>query len=137
MDVVIKDIKPFPGMKDVIKKLHAEGHELFIVSSNSVKNIRIFLKHHEMQELFVEIYGGVEMFGKAAMLHQLLRDNNLKVNQSISVGDEVRDAQAAKSIGMRTVAVTWGFAKKEDLVEVEPSYVIDTPDELINKLELI
>jgi phosphoglycolate phosphatase len=135
MDRVIVNLKPFVGMSEVIKKLHAEGHELFIVSSNSVRNIRIFLKHHHMQEYFIEIYGGVEIFGKATMFHQLLRDNNLKINQTISVGDEVRDIEAAQSIGMRAVAVTWGFAREVDLKNMKPTALTNSPKELLSILE--
>jgi phosphoglycolate phosphatase len=137
MDKAIRDLKPFKGIGDVIRKLHSEGHELFIVSSNSVRNIHIFLKHNHLQEYFVEIYGGVEMFGKAAMLHQLLRENNLKIEQAIAVGDETRDIEAAKAVGMRAVAVTWGFARESDLKAIRPNAMIDTPTELLAKLEMI
>jgi phosphoglycolate phosphatase len=137
MDHVIKDLKPFKGMSEVLRKLHNEGHELFIVSSNSVKNIRIFLKHHHLQEYFIEIYGGVEVFGKASMLHQLLRENSLKVQDVVSVGDETRDMEASQSVGMRTVAVTWGFAREEDLASLKPTAICKNPDELLATLELV
>jgi len=135
MDVVIRDLQPFSEMPNVIKKLHNEGHELFIVSSNSVRNIRLFLKHQNLREQFMEIYGGIEMFGKASMMHRLLRENNLKVKQSISIGDEVRDIEAAQSIGMRTVAVTWGFARLTDLESLNPTAIANKPLELMDILE--
>jgi phosphoglycolate phosphatase len=137
MDRVIIKMKPFAGMSEVIKKLHAEGHELFIVSSNSVRNIRVFLKHHHLQEYFVEIYGGVEIFGKATMFHKLLRDNNLKIDQTISVGDETRDMEAAHSIGMRAVGVTWGFARETDLAGMKPIAIAQQPKQLLSFLEEI
>jgi phosphoglycolate phosphatase-like HAD superfamily hydrolase len=137
MDHVIKTIKPFAGISEVLRKLHNEGHELFIVSSNSVKNIRVFLKQHHLQEYFIEIYGGVEVFGKASMLHQLLRENDLKVDQTVSVGDETRDIEASMSVGMRTVAVTWGFARETDLEALKPSAICKTPNDLLATLELV
>jgi phosphoglycolate phosphatase len=33
MHDAMKSVKPFDGMPEVIRKLHAEGHELFVVSS--------------------------------------------------------------------------------------------------------
>jgi len=137
MDQVIRSLKPFNGISEVLRKLHNEGHELFIVSSNSVKNIRAFLKHHHLQEYFIEIYGGVEVFGKASMLHQLLRENSLKVQDVVSVGDESRDIEASKSVGMRTVAVTWGFAREEDLEALKPTAICKNPNELLATLELV
>jgi phosphoglycolate phosphatase len=69
------------------------------------------------------------------MFHQLLRDNNLKINQTISVGDEVRDIEAAQSIGMRAVAVTWGFAREVDLKNMKPTALTNSPKELLSILE--
>lgn len=131
MDSVIRELKPFDDMPETIRKLHAEGHELFILSSNSVKNIRVFLKKHNLRENFVEIYGGVELFGKASMFHRLLRDHGLKPKELISVGDETRDIEAAQSVRVKTVAVTWGFARKEDLKILKPDAIVSTPAEII------
>ena len=134
MDRIIHTLKPFEDMPEVINKLHAEGHELFIVSSNSVRNIRIFLKHHNLREQFVEVYGGIEMFGKGIMFHQLLRENDLKPNQVICIGDETRDIVAAESVGLRSIAVTWGFARLLDLEALKPSAIANEPKELISIL---
>ncbi|HET9098172.1 MAG TPA: HAD-IA family hydrolase [Candidatus Saccharimonadales bacterium] len=135
MDSVIRDLQPFADIADVIRKLHAEGHELFIISSNSVKNIRIFLKKHEMREYFVEVYGGVEIFGKASMFHQLLRENNLKAKEVISIGDEIRDIEAANTVGIKSIAVTWGFSRLQDLQKLRPTRIAYEPQQLISVIE--
>lgn len=135
MDRVILNLTPFKGMPELIKKLHAEGHELFIVSSNSVKNIRTFLKKHDLREQFLEIYGGVEVFGKASMLHRLLRENKINLKDCVSIGDELRDLEAAQSIGMKAVSVTWGFSSEVDLAKLKPYALVNTPAELLSVLE--
>jgi phosphoglycolate phosphatase-like HAD superfamily hydrolase len=135
MDAVIRQLKPFDDMEEVIRKLHAEGHELFIISSNSVRNIRIFLKRYNLREYFVEIYGGIEVFGKASMFHQLFRENNIKAKQVIGVGDETRDLEAANSVGIRTIAVTWGFARLKDLEKLKPTAIAYEPNDILKILE--
>jgi phosphoglycolate phosphatase len=137
MDAIIPDLKPFRGMIDVVDKLHAEGHELFIVSSNSVKNIRRFLKRHHIYEHFLEIYGGAEVFGKSRTIRQLLKRNNLTTKESILIGDELRDVQAAQSLGMRVVAVTWGFASKTIIEEAKPTAIAYSPADIIRILNEI
>lgn len=137
MGRVMIHVTPFSGMPSVIKKLHAEGHELFIISSNSVKNIRSFLKHNHIRQYFVEVYGGIEVFGKAPMFRQLIRDHQLDISNLICIGDELRDIEAGQSIGARTIAVTWGFAKPSDLVDLKPTAVANKPEELITIIEEI
>ncbi|HET8991707.1 MAG TPA: HAD-IA family hydrolase [Candidatus Saccharimonadales bacterium] len=137
MDRVISTFKPVQEMPELIKKLHNEGHELFILSSNSVRNIRLFLKHNHLREYFMEIYGGVAVFGKAGQLHKLLRENNLKVKEAIAVGDEIRDVVAAQAVGMRVVAVTWGLCSDQDLAKFKPTAIAHDSKELLGLLEEI
>ncbi len=137
MDKAIPSFKAFDGMPELIKKLHNEGHQLFILSSNSVRNIRLFLRHNNLREYFMEIYGGVAVFGKAGQLHRLLRENNLKVKEAVAVGDEIRDIVAAQAVGMKVVAVTWGICSNEDLARFNPSAIAHTAKDLLRVLEEI
>lgn len=122
-------------MAEVIRKLHAEGHELFIVSSNSLHNVRHFLHKNELHTYFLEIYGGVGMFGKAPALRRLLKEQNIELADAIYIGDELRDIEAAQSINLRIIAVTWGFARHRDLENAEPSGLADTPADILRLLE--
>lgn len=137
MRQAIKHLKAFTGMPEVIRKLHEEGHELFIVSTNSVQNVHNFLHDQKIHTYFLEIYGGVGVFSKAPALRELLRENNLEVDQAVYVGDERRDMEAAQSVGMRAVAVTWGFAHRGNLMALKPTAVADTPAQLMKILEEI
>jgi phosphoglycolate phosphatase len=133
----IKNLHTFSGMPQIIKKLHNEGHELFIVSTNSVRNIRLFLHHQKIHKYFLEIYGGVGVFGKPAALRQLLREQHTEVERAVYVGDELRDVEAAKVIGMRSIAVSWGFAERTKLKAADPTGLADTPEQLLRLLEEI
>lgn len=131
----IKHLESFEGMPEIIRKLHSEGHELFILSANSVRNIRLFLHKQKIHKYFLEIYGGVGMFTKAPALRELLREHNFLIDDAVYIGDEMRDVLAAQSIGLRTVAVTWGFAHRASLKALKPTAMADTPDQLMSILE--
>jgi phosphoglycolate phosphatase len=132
---VVGRLEPFEGMADVIKKLHNEGHELFIVSSNSVYNVHAFLHRHKLHTYFLEIYGGISLFGKAPALRSLLKEQNFETKNCIYIGDELRDVEASQSLGMRVVAVSWGFARTSDLEKLQPTALVRTPKELLQVLE--
>lgn len=134
MGKVINEVPVFNGMPEVIRKLHAEGHELFIVSSNTSNNVRNFLHHHELHTYFLEVYGGAS-FHKTGALKRLLKEQNLEVDTAIYVGDEVRDIKAAHAANMRIVAVSWGFASPNDLRNQRPTAIVNSPRELIAYLE--
>lgn len=131
----IRNIQPFADMPDVIRKLHAEGHELFIVTSNSLNNVHEFLHHHKLHTNFLKVVASVSIFGKASALRSLLKDQKLDFKDSIYIGDELRDVQAAKSIKLRVIAVTWGFASLKELEGAKPLALIHKPEDLIKILE--
>lgn len=135
MGRVVNQLQPFDGLPGLIEKLHAEGHELFVLTSNTVPNVHKFLHHHNLHTYFLEVYGGIGLFGKASALRRLLREQQLETKNSIYVGDEVRDVQAAQSIGVRIVAVTWGFARPSDLEALQPTALAADVDDLMNILE--
>lgn len=137
MNASINDLGAFKGMHEIVRKVHEEGHELFILSSNSVKNIQQFIKKEGLEEYFLEIYGGVGLFSKSSSLKRLINDQNIEITNSVYVGDELRDVEAAQSIGMRIIAVTWGFASKNELESANPTGLADTTQELMQILEEI
>lgn len=131
----IKDLNSFAGMPELIRKLHAEGHELFVLSSNSTRNLKAFLHKHDIYQYILQIYGGVGMFSKGPALRKLLKQQNLEIANAVYVGDELRDIEAAQSIGLRAIAVSWGFANRDDLKDAKPAGLADTPEELLRVLE--
>lgn len=137
MSPVIGEIQPFVGMPKVIKKLHAEGHQLFIVSSNSKHNMQDFLRLQHLDGYFVDIFGGAVLFDKRRALGRLLRKHQLDASNTICVGDEVRDVRGAKSVNLRVIAVSWGFAHAADLHAAQPTGFAATPAELLQQLEEI
>jgi phosphoglycolate phosphatase len=130
-----KHLQSFEGMPEIIRKLHGEGHELFILSTNSLRNVHHFLDDQKIHKFFLEIYAGVGVFSKAPGLRQLLKEQRLKAEDAVYVCDELRDIEAAQSVGVRTVAVTWGFARRSKLVGMRPTALADTPAELMRILE--
>ncbi|HVV25828.1 MAG TPA: HAD-IA family hydrolase [Candidatus Saccharimonadales bacterium] len=135
MGSVISRIEPFPSIPELVEKLHSEGHELFILTSNTVPNVHKFLHHHKLHTFFLEVYGGIGLFGKARGLRRLLREQQLEPQACVYIGDELRDVQAAQTAGVRVVAVTWGFARPSDLEAQKPTALAHTVDDLMKILE--
>ncbi|HEY9736021.1 MAG TPA: HAD-IA family hydrolase [Trichocoleus sp.] len=119
------------GMEEALSKLHQQGHLLGIVTSNSADNVYLFLQVQGLTPYFRFVETGVGLFGKNRVLKQMLRRQRLKLEEVIYVGDETRDVDAAHRVGMRVVAVTWGFNSRLALERHRPDFLIDMPQSLI------
>lgn len=121
------------GMREVLAELSAQNVRCSVLSTNSTENIARFSKHHGLPR-FSAICGNVSMFGKARALERFIREQGLDRKHVVYVGDEVRDVEAANRIGVRCVAVTWGFSHRDSLAQRHPWRLVTTADELIAAL---
>jgi phosphoglycolate phosphatase-like HAD superfamily hydrolase len=128
-------IDAHPGVVEIIKKLHNEGHQLYIMSSNSLRNIQKFLRRHDLAYEFINVYGSAGLLSKARVLKKVVKQNRLDKNDTWYIGDEVRDVVAAQHAGVRVIAVTWGYNTAEILQEHRPTKLVRTPGQIIVTLE--
>lgn len=129
----LMNVQPFGGMPEIITTLKARGDRLFVVSANSARNVRIFLKHHQLDHCFDGIRGGAGVMGKVSIIRQVRARYRLPKAACWYVGDEVGDMVAAKAVGIRAVAVTWGFASADSLQTIADECV-RTPEALLDIL---
>jgi phosphoglycolate phosphatase-like HAD superfamily hydrolase len=123
-------LEAFPGMPDMLRTLSARGFRLGILSTNSTRNIQRFLARTEL-EVFEHVSGGSSLLGKARALRRLLKRVKLDAGAVTYVGDEVRDIDAARAVGVRSVAVSWGYADRTALLAHQPEHLVDRPEELL------
>lgn len=129
------EVAPFPGIIETLRALHETGHHMLIMSSNSEQNVRTFLRSNDIELYFSGVYGGVGLFNKAVALRKIVRRNGLKATECFYIGDEVRDMVAATKVGMKPVAVAWGYQAPEALVAHGAFVLVRTPPELIEVFE--
>jgi phosphoglycolate phosphatase len=129
----VDSLRPIEGVAEVLRALTASGCRCSIVSTNSSASIARFLHQHRL-ELFDHVVGGSSVFGKARALKRLIRRARLDASGVYYIGDEARDVDAAAAAGVRSIAVSWGYADRGALVCHTPTHIIDRPEELLRLL---
>ena len=122
-------VRPLGTIKDVLATLH-DTYTLGIVTSNSVANVQLFLEANDMS-YFTFVRSSTVLLGKSKVLRRLLREERLKVAETLYIGDETRDVIAARACGMDTVAVSWGGNDTAQLQSTQPWALIHQPEELL------
>jgi phosphoglycolate phosphatase len=126
----IDRLEPFGGIGETLAGLKHTGTRCLILSSNSRDNVEAFLQRHRL-EFFERLACGSSLFGKGARLRKVLAQASLLAFNVAYVGDEVRDIEAARSVGIQSIAVSWGYADRETLQRAGPDYLIDRPEQLL------
>jgi len=124
---------PFPGIAGALQQLFDRGLRLGVVSSNSRANVENVLGS-SIAGLIHHYDCGASIFGKASKIKAVVRRSGIDPRKAIYVGDEVRDAEAARKAGIAFGAVSWGFHRVETLLAHDPQEFFGTPSELAEKL---
>jgi phosphoglycolate phosphatase len=124
-------IELFPGTPDLLERLAATGVKVALVTSNSEKNARNILGDEHASR--IDFYAcGSSLFGKAPKFRRVLKKFAIPANQVLSIGDETRDIDAAREVGMRAGSVLWGYASEDVLTALNPDAVFRTPQDILD-----
>lgn len=124
----IARIRLFEWVGDLLLELKANGLMIAVVSSNSAANIRRVLGPYA--PLVDHYETGASLFGKPAKLRRVLRAFNAGPGEAVSVGDEVRDIEAAHRARVASIGVAWGASHDEALAAARATRLAATSDEL-------
>ena len=128
------DMALISGMGETLMRLHSMGFDLYILTSNSIENVTAVLSRFKL-DCFKGIYSKVGLFGKATALNDLMRLYTIDKQSACYIGDEVRDIEACQKVGLDMIAVSWGFASFQALIQYNPTYLVQTPLQLMQQLE--
>lgn len=124
-------IELFPGTPDLLEQVAASGVKIALVTSNAEENVRKILGpvHASRIDFFA---CGSSLFGKAPKFRRVLKKMGVKPHEVLAIGDETRDVDAAREVGMRAGSVLWGYAAEELLIAMEPDVLFRTPQDIID-----
>jgi phosphoglycolate phosphatase len=129
----IHTLRLFPGVAEMLHALADAGVELAVVTSNSYENVRRVLGP-ETAGLMAHVECGASMFGKRARFRRVLRRSGIPAALAISIGDEIRDAEAARAAGIDFGAVAWGYTSPPSLRAQSPALFFDTVEDIVQAL---
>lgn len=122
------EISLFAGVETMLRVLTDNGVQLALVTSDSEANARE--KLGDAAALFAHFDCAASLFGKPAKFRRVIRRAGVELDQVIAIGDEVRDIEAARSIGIACGAVCWGYAAPAALRALGPDHVFERMDEI-------
>ena len=119
-----------------LKKLEKK-YQLFVVSSGLEKAINKYLALGKWDRFFKKILGVETNKSKIKKINMLFSDYDLRPEECIFVTDTLGDVIEAKSAGVKTLAVTWGYHGEMKLREGRPTKIIHEFGELAQAVEVM
>ena len=126
----------YPGITDLLKRLQAEGHHLYVATSKPETTAISVMKHFGIDGFF-RIVAGATMDSSRETKSQViayLLDQIGSVTDAIMVGDTAYDVIGAAEHGIPTVGVSWGYGETADMEKAGAKAIAHTMDELYDML---
>jgi HAD superfamily hydrolase (TIGR01509 family) len=128
------EVKPYPQIVNVLKKLQNDGVTIGVLTSNNAALVQDFFDAHDFPH-FDFVVSEKTLFGKEKALKRILKRYDLKKENVLYVGDEPRDITSCNKAGIKVIGVTWGVGGKEALEITKPDFQVNTADELYSTVQ--
>lgn len=128
----VADIELFDGVDTMLRTLANHGVQLALVSSDSETNAR--RKLGDLAALFAYFDCSASLFGKSAKFRRVIRHAGVDPTDVIAIGDEIRDIEAARAVGVACGAVCWGYAAPAALRAQKPDFVFERMEDIVRTL---
>ena len=124
----------FAGIPAMLADLQRLGVKTAIVSSDSEASVRQVLG--PTASLITRFDCGAAVFGKHWKFRRVARKLGAKPTETICIGDEIRDIEAADAASMDSGAVAWGYALPAALQAAKPTHLFNSIEEITQRLAL-
>jgi phosphoglycolate phosphatase len=126
----IDQVHLFAGVSALLKQLAAQGVHLAIVSSNSEGNIRRVLGP-DNAALISSYACGTALFGKQGKFKKVMARHRVRPDETLCIGDEIRDIEAARKANTVIGAVAWGYTQVNALRAYSDVILFNTLEEIL------
>ena len=124
----------FSGIPAMLTDLRRLGIKTAVVSSDSEASVRRVLGPNAA--LITRFDCGAAVFGKHWKFRRVARRLGATPAETICIGDEIRDIEAARAAGMDSGAVAWGYALPAALQAAGPTHLFNSVEEMMKQLTL-
>ncbi|NDK07686.1 HAD hydrolase-like protein [Candidatus Gracilibacteria bacterium] len=112
-----------------------ESYSLHIISSGGTNNVSDLLRNNEFIDTFNDILCYEFHKSKVYKFNYILKKYKLKVEECLFVTDTLGDILEANEVGLKTIAVDFGYHERERLEKGNPYKIISDFSELFNILK--
>lgn len=126
---------PYSGVRELLNKLKADGHSLYVASSKPEWMCVQILEHFDLAKYFTQICGATmdtSRTNKEAVIAYLIHKNG-RTDNMVMVGDTKFDVIGAKIHGIPCIGVSWGYGTVTEMRDAGAAFIADS----MRQLELL
>ncbi|MEP0265376.1 HAD family hydrolase [Dokdonia sp.] len=132
-EIAIDTISLFDGVKETLIDFHKKDIHLTVASSKGKEALVKILKKHNIYNIFSFVGGEEDAKNKKPspdIVNHIINTYTYQPNECLVVGDTIFDIEMGQRAHVDTCGVTYGNNTKDALKQQNPTYIIDSFQEL-------
>lgn len=121
------------NIKNNLERLSG-SYSLFIISSNQEKTLNTYFQNNKLTHIFKEILGAETHKSKIEKFKHIFSKYNLQAEDCIFITDTLGDILEGNKVGVKTIAVDFGFHKRDRLEKGKPFKIVSSFDEILEAI---
>jgi pyrophosphatase PpaX len=118
----------FPQVRPTLKVIKDSGVKMGVVTSQNTSELDATRPHIELDDLIQVWVSASDTENPKPHPEPVLKALKMlacRPKSAIFIGDSVSDIQAGRAAGTRVAAALWGLGKPEELISLNPDFVLD------------
>lgn len=128
----------FDGVKETLTKFKDDGYIMAVASSKPKRILDKMVERYDI-DFFDYVLGTEESNFKHKpdpdIVNYIMSNVGVDQDDTVIIGDSKSDIMTGHNAGIDTIAVTYGYDKKENLINAKPTLIIDDFSELKDIIE--
>ncbi len=131
----------YAGIPEFINAVHKTNRKIAVATSKPYIQAVTILKEKKLIDKFDYVAGITlekQNETKTDVIKKAMKAfNTTDYKSAVMIGDRKYDIEAGNNLGMKTIAVQWGFGNQTEFETAKCSYIVDKPEDLINTINTL
>lgn len=123
---LLDETKLFPSVETVLR--HFKTRKQAVITNKPVGFSHQILQGLGVDHYFFRVTGGDQSLQKKPSPEPVLatvKAAGVRLEETVFIGDSTIDIETGKNAGVQTVAVTYGFRKRDQIEKSKPDFILD------------
>lgn len=123
----------YDGIVEVLETLRKADYQLVVATAKPEPFAKAILEKFGVAYFFEGIYGASmdnSRIHKEDVIDYCLREQGISPEDAVMIGDREHDILGAKTHGLRSIGVLYGFGSREELENAGADAIAETPEDI-------
>jgi len=130
----VRETTEYPGIDAMLYRIRSSGTRVYLATTKFVDHAEEVLIAFSLRDHFESVFGARHdgsMADKRDLLRHVIEMTGIDPARSVMIGDREHDIVGARTNGIFSVGVTYGFGSREELESAGADAICDSPEDIL------